>query len=582
LKKISHNIIIKNAESDYHKLINGSLKDTSDILNNLQICLNSLLASDDEDDYAIFNNSLAEQLYTECQLIKHKIIIAIDNIDRRGDPGLESKAVKKIIPFCHHYLENHNIRIVIPIRRLTFERYPKHIGGFIYKRLTPTRIYLRPPNPISLLITKLLRSEFSSHLFRSRVFFNEGQVTLIGKQFQYLLIYLFLLLYRKDNDNDNKKNLLVSFANESAREIIRMVLNYAPFDYSDIIRKSGGRSTILDIIPDLYIKTYSSSPHADNFKIIFDNDKNSNNKQNKANKPSEFIKFLEQTITKESKFSKYILSDHHLISILMRYKHKEFTPECEGTEEDFNRLISISPELRTEYHQNLFPMPLINMFDSRFYGEKYNNFLRHIILLQCTEYDLTIDQLRERLMEIGIEKYHINSVVKLFQDKHYFIGDKFEYIEKDHDAIIKLTRKGETMLEVITWPRYINIISRATRFTHQNTLLQPDSDVSHKNIIIFVQLLVDCERHFYNSLESVEQVAFNKYLRKNKDQNRNSILPTMLSQDFFQNVITHVHAMLFNRQVSNFIKKYKEFKLGILNITKQLGYTEESISSTLP
>ena len=138
------------------------------------------------------------------------------------------------------------------------------------------------------------------------------------------------------------------------------------------------------------------------------------------------------------------------------------------------------------------------------------------------------------------------------------------------------------MLEVITWPRYINIISRATRFTHQKTLLQPDSDVSHKNIIIFVQLLVDCERHFYNSLESVEQVAFNRYLRKNKDQNRNSILPTMLSQNFFQNVITHVHAMLSNRQVSNFKKKYKAFKLGILNITKQLGYTEESINSTLP
>ncbi len=577
LKKIPTNIAIKNAENDFAQMMSGKLIKTDNIINILHICLNNLTSTGDEDDYSIFINTVSTLMY-ERELISHKIILSIDNIDRRGDPGLESKAVKSVIPFCNRYLDNRCIRIVIPIRRLTFERYPKHLGGFIFKKMTPSKIYLRPPSPISLFIAKMLRSEFPKHLFHKRALINNGQVTVTGEQFQYLLIYIYLFLYRKDSDRDNNHNLLISFANESAREIIRLVLNYIVYDYSDIIRKYGGRTSILDIIPDLCLDTFSLLPNKEEFEKIFENSAEYSN--GSATKFA-IIEYLNNVVKNDSRIKPYVLSDQHLLSILMRHKYKDYNPECEGTTADYEKLINKHPELKMEYHQNLFPVPIINLFNSRFTKETYNNILRYMIFSLCHDNNFKVYELKEVLLSIGIKSHHVDESIKLILDKHYFIGDKFEYIDYDKDAIIKLTKKGEMMFKIITWPRYINIISKSTKFYGTSTILSPDSDVSHKNIITFIKLLIESEKSFFNSINNDCQILFNKLFRKNKEKNSNSLIPTMFPESFFVDIICNVQAMLSKRQVSNANKKFNDFKKGILNISYNLGYSNDSIEKRL-
>lgn len=545
------------------------------VVNAMDQCKKDLYhPSSNLDQVILFNKLLIDEL-SKMKILneQEKLIIAIDNIDRRGNPGLESKMVCEIIPFCENYVTCPFCRFPIAIRRLTYERYPNQIGGYLTKRLCPDYVYIKPPDPLKLMVSKILSPELRRHTYKADWLFGGGPNSIRGRQCFFLMIYVVFLLYRKEK-HLVPSSLISAMANENAREMIAIILSFVGYDYSDIITfKSETKRlpSIIGMVPKIHAESVTFKRFDDLAQNIFQE-----RARDLPGVQKDYVDFIEKKIASGDKFSQYALTDYHLLSMMMRFGYSEYNPELEGTEEDVKQLIPDEHDIEIVYHEELFPMPFVNVFDARFSKAPYNNVIRYLVMVMIQKNQFSNAVIVDKCKQLQIPSEHTSSVVKLFENKHYLIGNRFEYLELEPKAIVKLTRKGKAMFDVVCWPRYLNIVMPATQFS-DGSQLRPSKDTDLDKILQFIGKILDEEEAYFNSLSAPGQECFNSYVRQNKVDNYGSMIGSMFSLGFFRRLLTEVHEMIFKIMESGAQYKYDSMKKQIISQAQRLGYAAHDV-----
>lgn len=556
---------------DYKKGLSGKKYAKSRLITCFEECRKSIFGREDINQLISLNKCLLNILLKNKEYGDGKeIIFAIDNLDRTSNIAYERKLFSSgLLDISSEYIPIKGVKIIVALRRVTFIRHLE--GKERLKTWSPEIIFLTPPNPINLLANKILHRDFLEH-DTSKTLFTYGNMTVTGrgKNLLIFVIYLCLLLQKRDKET-LEGNLLVAVSNESAREMIRMLLSIATDDYTSIQEFNTVRTEkllksaneIFDIISKKRSFQLSISWIYGTTELI----------------PSNVVDMLVDDIYLEIKGNHYrhALTDYHLLSMFIRFGYNKYNIKQEGNNSDVNLLLQMCNKSRDnvcQNHTSHYPMPLINVFENRNDNYLYNNFIRFILLRILADKSLTLSEIENTLASISIDKHTIDDIISLFKYKYYIVGENYEFVDKTPIPIM-LTRRGELLYTISTWPRYVNNAVNATNICNIKKITS-SSDTEHSTILPFFKELRELEIEFFMSLNNEQKRNYNILF---DDTHCQYPVSSVFSKRYFAYLFYEINAMIKHSNISEFETTFSEFKDEFsIFLSDNFGYLSDEIN----
>ena len=476
----------------------------------------------------------------------------IDNVDRINQPEFETTVFGDILTLAEKLVSTRRIRVIYAMRRATYERNPSDAFANLSNR-GAISINVPPPLPLSLIISIVLRTEHWAHKHSDLVagLRTTSHITVTGKAAIYLLVWLYLLIFRRDRWSKDFQ-ILIRASNENTRAMIRSILTVAGFDYRNQRNHPPELGTLLDLVPRLV-------PELTRHQELMETAVKKSRPLTGAEIDSIFGQ-VKRTIDgalrrwdADHQGRHPCLTDYHMFGLLMYQGYDEYNPNLEGSRLDIQRAVSakklrdISPPVPD--HERLFGVPFVNVFDNRTPASADNFVIRFILLTLVSRHTMEIPdapQSHQRLSynetieygtRLGLPRAGVADVLMMYYHKSYLLSCEFSPPHRSPTSPLMLTTKGETLTEVVQWPRFLNIVMRAMEFSDE-TRLRPRFDSDPTRLVDFLRRWLGEERTWYNQLTPDQQTLYQALC--STPERQVALTPTILSRAYLHEMSDHV------------------------------------------